>query len=65
MQRYSGVFEPEDLDLLQRVFDQLCKERGIAQTNSEQREALASDIVSAFQNGVADEAALLQRFSAG
>ncbi|RVA56333.1 RNA-binding protein [Mesorhizobium sp. M7A.F.Ca.US.001.01.1.1] len=25
--RYIGIFEPADLDLLQRVFDQLCRER--------------------------------------
>lgn len=40
LQSYDGVFEPEHLDLLQRVFDQLCSGRGVAQADSQQREAL-------------------------
>ncbi|WP_165778599.1 hypothetical protein [Mesorhizobium wenxiniae] len=61
--RYSGVFEPADLGLLQRVFDQLCGERRLAQMDKEQREDLAEEIVIVFQNGIDDEAGLLQALS--
>ncbi|CAN7720416.1 RNA-binding protein [Mesorhizobium sp. LjNodule214] len=61
--RYSGVFEPADLDLLQRVFDQLCRERRLAQKDREQREALAEEVVIIFQNGVMNEAELWQSLS--
>ncbi|OWK21305.1 RNA-binding protein [Mesorhizobium amorphae] len=63
LRRYSGVFEPADLDLLQRVFDRLCDERRLAQKDKEQREDLAEEIVSAFRNGIVDEADLLQALS--
>ncbi|MFK0693203.1 RNA-binding protein [Mesorhizobium sp. IMUNJ 23033] len=63
LRRYSGVFEPVDLDLLQRVFGRLCDERRLAQKDKEQREDLAEEIVSAFRNGIVDEADLLQALS--
>lgn len=63
MRRYSGVFEPADLDLLQRVFDQLCNESRLAQKDMEQKEALAEEIVNVFQNGITDETDLLQALS--
>ncbi|ADV15235.1 RNA-binding protein snRNP (plasmid) [Mesorhizobium ciceri biovar biserrulae WSM1271] len=43
LQRYGEIFEPIDLDLLQRVFDQLCIERRLAQKDKEQREDLAAE----------------------
>ncbi|ESZ50440.1 hypothetical protein ACYG9R_09110 [Mesorhizobium sp. RSR565B] len=58
--RYRGVFEPEDLDLLQRVLDKLCGERGIDRDDSDQREVLAWGVILLFQNGITDEAELLQ-----
>ncbi len=61
--RYSGMFEPADLDLLQRVFDQLCKERRLAKKDKEQREALAEEVVSRFRNGIVDESELWQGLS--
>ncbi|MES0179721.1 hypothetical protein NKJ86_14130 [Mesorhizobium sp. M0025] len=61
LERYRGVFEPEDLDLLQRVLDKLCGQRGIARNDSEQKEALAWGVILLFQNGITDEAELLQR----
>ncbi|RVD16284.1 RNA-binding protein [Mesorhizobium sp. M4B.F.Ca.ET.215.01.1.1] len=63
LSHYSGVFEPADLDLLQRVFDQLCVELRLAQQDKEQREDLAADIVSVFRNGLTDEGELLQAVS--
>ena len=53
----AGVFEPEDLSVLQRVFDQACKERGYAR-HSPEAEALAASIVSLFGNGIVNEGAL-------
>lgn len=40
LSRNSGVYEPADLDLLQRVFDRLCKERRLALKDRDQREYL-------------------------
>jgi hypothetical protein len=61
--RYSGVFRPADLDMIQRVFDQLCGERRLAQMDKERKEDLAEEIVLVFQNGIEDEADLLQALS--
>ncbi|WP_292216513.1 hypothetical protein [Mesorhizobium sp.] len=61
--RYSGVFEPADLDLLQRVFDQVCIERRLAQKDKERREDLAAELVSVYRNGITDEGELLQALS--
>ena len=61
--RYHGTLRPTDLELLQRVFDQSCKERRLAKKDKEQREELAADIVRAFNRGAADEAVLLRNFS--
>jgi len=55
---YSGVFEPADVGLLQRVFDRLCAERRLAQKDREQREVLAREVICHFQGGVTDEAEL-------
>lgn len=61
LQRYRGMFEPDDLELIQRVFDQLCSERALKLSDQERREALAWEVVITFQNGAADEADLLRR----
>jgi hypothetical protein len=61
--RYGGTVEPADLDLFQRVFDQLCKERRLAKKDKEQREVLAEEIVSLFQKGIMDESELRQTLS--
>ncbi|WP_292291614.1 hypothetical protein [Mesorhizobium sp.] len=60
LNRYSGVFEPADLALLQRVFDRLCSERGLIQGDNEKREALAWVLISAFQNGASNEDELIR-----
>lgn len=49
--RNSGVYEPADLDLLQRVFDRLCDERRIAKKDREQRESLAAELFKVFDDG--------------
>ena len=53
----AGVFEPEDLGILQRIFDQACKARGYARDSAEAG-ALAAEIVSLFGNGIVNEGAL-------
>jgi len=63
LSRYGGIFELADLELLQRVFDQLCNERRLAQKDREQRAALAEEIVGVFQNGTVDERNLLRVLS--
>lgn len=61
--RHSGIFDPADLDLLQRVFNQLCDERRLAEKDREQREALADEVLDLFQNGITDETKLWQALS--
>lgn len=63
LSRYAGVFSSADLDLLQRVFDQLCNERRLAQKDREQRQALSDEVVSVFQNGIMNETNLLRALS--
>ena len=60
LSRYSGMFRPADFGLLQRIFDQLCEERGLALNDKGQREELASAVVLAFKQGIVDEAVLLR-----
>lgn len=55
---FGGVFEPEHLDVLQRVFDSLCAELRLAQKDRERRTVLAQDLIYLFQAGVTDEAEL-------
>ncbi|MDG4881965.1 RNA-binding protein [Mesorhizobium sp. WSM4884] len=54
---------PADIDILQRVFDQLCKERRLALKDSEQRERLAREVIDAFENGLTDETELWRALS--
>lgn len=60
---YSGIFEPSDLEVIQRVFDQLCKERRLALKDKDQRELLAAEIISVFQKGATAEADLWRSLS--
>ncbi len=46
--------QPEELDLLQRVFDVTCAEAGIGK-KSRQAEGLAATLLKLFQSGVRDE----------
>jgi hypothetical protein len=61
--KHRHTLQPAELKILQKVFDQLCMERRLGFKDKEQRELLAWELMGAFQNGVTDEAALLQSFS--
>lgn len=61
--KFSSIFTPVDLEILQRVFDQLCAERRLALKDQEQREQLAYEVIQAFENGICDEVALRRLFS--
>ncbi|WP_206523415.1 MULTISPECIES: RNA-binding protein [unclassified Mesorhizobium] len=61
--KYSSVFTSTDLDLLQKVFDQLCQERRLALKDRDQRERLACQVIEAFENGFTDETELWQALS--
>lgn len=63
LHRYSGAFDPSELDLLQRVFDKLCEKRLLRKEDDEQKEFLAVEIMSAFRNGITDEDDLLRTLS--
>lgn len=60
---YLGIFEPADLEIIQKVFEQLCAERRLAQKDREQREQLAAEILSVFQQGTTAEADLWRSIS--
>lgn len=47
----AEIFDPEELEILARVFDRL---KNVGQT-TEQREALASRIIANFMAGIVDE----------
>ncbi|WP_292242667.1 RNA-binding protein [Mesorhizobium sp.] len=57
------MFTPVDLEIIQRVFDQLCVERRLALKDGEQRMMLAAEVMEAFENGFTDEAELWQSLS--
>ena len=57
VEEYGGVFEPEDLALLQRLFDEVCEARGYT-PGSEHAEYMALLIVTLFQSGIVDESSL-------
>jgi hypothetical protein len=60
---YFGVFNPAELAIIQKVFDRLCDERLLSQTDREQRETLAAEVVRVFQQGATVEADLWQSLS--
>lgn len=49
--RYSGIFTPSELTLLQTVFDRLCKERRLALRDKDQRDDLAREVIQKFESG--------------
>jgi hypothetical protein len=63
LSRYSGMFDPADLAIMQRVFDTVCKERRLALKDKKQREDLAADIIREFAHGTTDEADVLRAIS--
>ncbi|WP_292186083.1 hypothetical protein [Mesorhizobium sp.] len=60
--RNSG-FHPSDLQLCQRVFDQVCSERKLDRMSAEPDvQRLAATVFSLFQNGCRNESELLESF---
>ncbi|WP_051904001.1 hypothetical protein [Neorhizobium vignae] len=51
---HGEPLQPEELDLLQRVFDLTCTEVGI-EKKSRQAEGLAATLLKLFQSGMRDE----------
>jgi hypothetical protein len=58
----EGAFSPQDLRILQQVFDQACAERQITKGSIE-AEALAAEIMMLFHSGIADESELNAKLS--
>ncbi|RWL45256.1 MAG: hypothetical protein EOR60_15015 [Mesorhizobium sp.] len=65
MQRHlpPDAFYPEDLDVLKRVFDVLCRERG-CRPDSPEAEATALLLVNMFESGRRTEQELLEAVQA-
>lgn len=61
--KFSSTYTSEDLNLLRKVFDQLCQERRLALKDRDQRELLALQVMGAFDNGFTDETQLWQSLS--
>ncbi|WP_189510389.1 MULTISPECIES: RNA-binding protein [unclassified Mesorhizobium] len=61
--KHSGIFGPGELELLQKVFDQLCNERRLALKDGDQRKQLARDVIQAFQSGFTAEVELWHSLS--
>ncbi|WP_188393759.1 RNA-binding protein [Mesorhizobium sp. SARCC-RB16n] len=61
--KFASMFTSEDLNLLQKVFDQLCQKRRLALKDRDQRERLASEVMQAFEAGFTDETELWQALS--
>jgi hypothetical protein len=60
-EKFGGFFEPEDLKLLQKLFDGVCTERGYS-PDSEDAERAALLIVNLFKSGIVDEIPLRRRW---
>lgn len=58
--KYRCVYLPTDLEVIQSVFDELCLERRLAPTDVGQRNALAAEVIGAFESGFTDETELWQ-----
>ncbi|WP_292130782.1 RNA-binding protein [Mesorhizobium sp.] len=61
--RYISMFTSDDLNLVQKVFDQLCQERRLALKDKEQRDQLAREVMEAFEDGFTEESELWQALS--
>lgn len=55
----AGVADPGDMDLLKRIFDELCRERRLGQ-GSPAAEELAKTAMELFTQGVVDEKELIE-----
>ena len=63
LSQYSGTFEPDDLAMLQKVFDRVKEQRGLCESDAEKAEVLAAEMILLFNLGVTDEDALLHSLS--
>ncbi len=57
IESYGGIFGPDDLTLLQKLFDEVCLARGYP-PDGEDAEYMALLIVTLFRSGIVDEASL-------
>ena len=57
VQRHGGIFTPEDLQLIQKLFDELCSAQGYA-PDSEDAEYVGLLVVTLFKSGIVDENSL-------
>jgi hypothetical protein len=57
IESYGGIFRPDDLTLLQKLFDEVCLREGYP-TDGEDAEYLALLIVTLFRSGIVDEDSL-------
>jgi len=55
---HSGIYQPSDLDVLQRAFDRIV----VPEHTPVQRESIATRLIAVFSSGVTDEAELVARF---
>jgi hypothetical protein len=60
--RFFGVYNPRDLGTIQTVFDQLCVKRRLDQEDKHQREALASEVLQYYRQGLGGKADIWQSF---
>lgn len=49
----ASAVEPDELDMLQGIFEEVCRNRGIIK-GSDTATQLASDLIHLFQTGVRD-----------
>ena len=64
LSRYSAIPDPLDIELLQRVFDQFAKARGLTRRGPEV-EDLAAEIVRLHQEGLSKEEELVRALTVG
>ena len=55
LSQYSETFYPTDLDVLRNVYDRFCGERGLSPDDTEETEALASEIVRLRLLGIVNQ----------
>jgi hypothetical protein len=58
------AISPEELDMLQRVFDRICQQRGLTK-QSREAASVAASLMALFQSGIRSEKQLLAMMSGG
>ncbi len=59
----ASALNPEDLSMLQQVFDRICDKRGIIKHTGRASD-VAGDLIDLFQHGIRNEVQLLRLLSA-